>query len=183
MILTERELRDFGTGKKSINFSRTTFEDFSALSPYGEEITIFLSHKHNETKNVDFARKLFEDYTQTRLYIDWLDNDMPQVTTTETAEKLKEKINYSNKFVFLATEGAIASEWCNWELGLGDAYKYPDNIALLPVEKYRDGYGGNEYLKLYPYIEYCDGKGFYLCKRNKYVKINIVKSLDGWLLS
>ena len=108
---------------------------------------------------------------------------MPQVTTTETAEKLKKKIDRSDKFIFLATNGAIESKWCNWELGLGDVYKYPDNIALLPVEGYKGGYIGNEYLKLYPYIEHFNEKGFYLCNRDKYGKINIVKPLDNWLFS
>ena len=180
MILTERELRDFGTGKKSINFSRTVLKSFSALS--SKRINIFLSHKHDEKENVKAARNLFEKYEQVHLYVDWLDNDMPQVPTTETAEKLKKKIDRSDKFVFLATNGAIESKWCNWELGLGDAHKYPDNIALLPAEEYIGGYIGNEYLKLYPYIERIGEREFYLCKRDEYGKSNIIESLDGWLL-
>ena len=55
----------------------------------------------------------------------------------------------------LATNGAVESKWCNWELGFGDAKKFQDNIALFPM-KPKGGsdtlYKGNEYMSIYPYI-------------------------------
>jgi hypothetical protein len=32
-----------------------------------------------------------------------------------------------------AYTNAINSKWFNWELGLGDAAKYKEHIALLPI--------------------------------------------------
>ena len=42
MILTERELRDFGTGKKSINFSRTALEESFSTLLSKRKISFFL---------------------------------------------------------------------------------------------------------------------------------------------
>ena len=57
----------------------------------------------------------------------------------------------------MATEGAIDSKWCNWELGYGDAKKYKDHIAIFPLKKkdsYESSYKGNEYMQIYPSIAY-----------------------------
>jgi len=61
-------------------------------------------------------------------------------------------IHLHHKFILLATEAAINSKWCNWELGLGDAAKYIENIALLPIKKDSTDFSGSEYLEIYPYI-------------------------------
>lgn len=54
------------------------------------------------------------------IYVDWLDPSMPARTCGRTAENIKENIKKYDKFILVATEGAIASKWCNWELGFGD---------------------------------------------------------------
>ncbi len=91
------------------------------------------------------------------VYVDWMDEGMPKVTCALTAKRIKEKIKENDKFILLATEGAINSKWCNWELGLGDAAKYIDNIAILPVVKDQQSYSGSEYLEIYPHIKYENG--------------------------
>ena len=58
-----------------------------------------------------------------------------------------------DKFILLATEGAIASKWCNWELGIGDVHKYYKNMAVMPITNKENGeFSGNEYLQIYPII-------------------------------
>ena len=88
-------------------------------------------------------------------YIDSMDKKMPDETCVETAERIKEVINYSEKFILLATNAAIASKWCNWEVGIADKLKFSsNNMAILPMLEDKDAlYKGNEYLELYPYIE------------------------------
>lgn len=112
------------------------------------------------------------------VYVDWLDEGMPKTTSGETAAKIKKKIKEKDKFILLATEGAISSKWCNWELGFGDAQRYIDHITILPVkENFRD-YSGAEYLQIYPYIYESDSsKGTY------YVKYpdGSLKNLISWL--
>lgn len=120
------------------------------------ETIVFLSHKHNEIKEVKEAIVLLREHGSF-VYVDWLDSSMPPSTNADTAKKLKQRIKQSKKFVLLATEEAISSKWCNWELGIGDGIKTPSNIALLPVSNDYQSYTGSEYLKLYPHIEKIDG--------------------------
>ena len=90
----------------------------------------------------------------------------------------------------LATEGAINSKWCNWELGLGDAVKYINNIAILPVKNDYTAFSGSEYLEIYPYIYEIESYQFFNGSyRNKGIYVvfpavngnNKVISLKDWL--
>lgn len=63
---------------------------------------------------------------------------MPSQTSSETAQKLKQRINRSNKFVLLATPGSIRSIWIPWELGLADGVKGLNKIAILPLVKMKE---------------------------------------------
>jgi hypothetical protein len=112
---------------------------------------IFLSHKHDELENLEGAIS-FLNSQSIQIYVDWLDEGMPKKTCGNTAVRIKEKIKENDKFILLATEGAINSKWCNWELGLGDAAKYINNIAILPVKNDYSDFSGSEYLEIYPYI-------------------------------
>jgi hypothetical protein len=115
------------------------------------EITVFLSHKHDEVEILKDAIALLKRY-EVNIYIDHFDDEMPKNTSGVTAVKLKKKIKDNKKFILLATERAIASKWCNWELGYGDAHKYINNIALLVVKDDNTNWSGSEYLEIYPVI-------------------------------
>ena len=66
----------------------------------------------------------------------------------------------------IGTEGAINSKWCNWELGIGDVHKLKnDNLAVLPIKKNYEDYSGNEYIELYPTIQYENGSTSYMHKQ------------------
>lgn len=122
----------------------------------GKKSSVFLSHKHSEIAQLKRVAFLLEQLNPL-IYVDWLDSSMPQTTCGKTAENIKEKIKKYDKFILVATEGAINSKWCNWELGFGDAHKYAsEKIALFPIRN--DGYdwSGSEYLEIYPVIGYID---------------------------
>ncbi len=110
---------------------------------------IFLSHSHLDKTIVNKISLLF-DKINTELYIDWLDKSLPEETNIETATTIKDKINNSNKFLFLATYHGLRSRWCNWELGVADAMKKNSNLAILPIQSKSGNWKGNEYLQLYP---------------------------------
>ena len=116
------------------------------------ELTIFLSHSHNDE---DLLEDIIAILTKLdiEVYVDLLDEELSYPPSDKTAIKIKEKIKENKKFILLATNDAIASKWCNWELGLGDAAKYIENIALFPVADNSGNWIGNEYLQIYPYIE------------------------------
>lgn len=151
---------------------------------------IFLSHKHDEVKTLHDVIA-FLNAEGVEVYVDWMDEDMPAYTNGETAAKLKQRIKIANKFILIATPGAINSKWCNWELGLGDAAKYIDNIALLPINKSNQNFNGAEYLSIYPYIDYENGYNSYISgkpiEKGYYVRFpqkngsSTIVPLERWL--
>lgn len=150
-FLSETELINFQRSSKS--FSLTLNESLKNYRNESQQFkrTIFLSHKHDEREKLEGAIAFLKNFG-IEIYVDWLDEGMPKTTSGETAERLKMKIRQNDKFILLATEAAIESKWCNWELGLGDAAKFLENIALLPIEKDNKDFSGSEYLQIYPYI-------------------------------
>lgn len=122
-----------------------------------EKTTVFVSHKHDDLQDL---KGFLEKKYNVRVYIDSRDPYMPQITSAQTALKIRERIKSCNKFILLATNGAIESKWCNWELGYGDAQKFKDRIALFPMKPKGaadSAYKGSEYMRIYPYIAYYDG--------------------------
>lgn len=160
---------------KSINDSLSEFRSESRF----DKVTIFLSHKHGETEQLDGAISFLKNFG-VEIYVDWLDEGMPEETSGETATRIKKKIKENRKFILLATEDAIKSKWCNWELGLGDAAKYIEHIALLPVKADYSAYKGSEYLQIYPYIYESNStpNSFFVHFPN-----NTVTGLGNWLKS
>jgi hypothetical protein len=133
-----------------------------------------------------------------KVYIDSMDNSMPDQTSSETALRIKKEIKFCKKFILFATKEAIESYWCNWELGFGDTHKYIENIAIFPMKDAGvadSKYIGNEYLQIYPAIEFRNGttkykssgevitKGYYVCKPKDDSDIRIITPLKKWLNS
>ena len=145
---------------------------------YSYETTVFLSHKHSDRLILENVVAMLKDLGVS-VYVDWNDDGMPSTTSGYTATRIKQKIRECKKFILLATEDAIASKWCNWELGYGDAFRYRDNIAIMPItEKRTSAFSGSEYLQIYPVIksEYSYTLGWY------YVEFNGEKvKLEDWL--
>lgn len=158
-IITVSKLREYRPSLKS--YYQTTS---SILNGFRNETKlfktkIFLSHKHDEVQELEGAISFLKSFG-VDIYVDWLDQGMPKNTCGETAVRIKEKIRENHKFILLATEEAIKSKWCNWELGLGDAAKYIDHIAVLPVRGNYSEFTGSEYLQIYPYIEFLETSAF-----------------------
>lgn len=140
---------------ESLNRSRT-FSESSIRS--GSGTTIFVSHKHSDLDNTEL-RGMLQYLTQKYgiiPYIDCMDPNMPPQTCAETANRIKAVIGACQRFILLATENALKSMWCNWEVGIADKSKYPDDtMAILPLLEMgqdENNYIGNEYLRLYPHI-------------------------------
>ncbi len=186
-------------------FYRGQFDDYkiSDLSPALESVveaysrdsagrerktTVFLSHKHDDLEDLKGVIGWLENKFNVDVYIDSMDKSMPKNTSGETATRIKKKIKDCDKFILLATDAAIESKWCNWELGFGDAKKNSlGNLALFPMKESSssDFYRGNEYLEIYPYIvsqvEYVSPK-YFLKKKKYYVKYQgTLTPLKEWL--
>ena len=187
MIVTESKLRSLTPQVGMVTEARAQTRYFSDSI---HKLSVFLSHKHDELEHLERVRYLLEKL-HTSVYVDWVDPAMQHPTDRKTAEALKDKIKKYDKFIFIASDAAIDSEWCNWEIGFGDAHKYEqDKIALFPIKQDDRKWTGNEYLQLYPSIEYFDGTVRYtdtkeLIPEGLYVKYyynsNIIVPLWQWL--
>lgn len=161
---------------------------------YSNKTKVFLSHKHSDLEELkDFIGFLETNYN-VDVYIDSMDKAMPSTTSEVTANRIKSVIKKCDKFILLATDDAVESKWCNWELGFGDAQKFRDDIAILPIKEigqYDFQYKGKEYMSIYPQIIYYDGSeqytsgarvtpGFY-CGYKDDMGVTIITPLSDWL--
>jgi uncharacterized protein YqiB (DUF1249 family) len=197
MIFEKGHFRSSRIEKSFINESLKETRTFSAKSAYDTKITVFLSHKHKDLEEIKEAAGVIEflEDIGVKVYIDSMDNKMPEQTSGETAARIKDIIKYCDKFILLATEKAIESFWCNWELGIGDVHKFQRHIAILPVKEkgeYNYQYKGNEYLQIYPHIDYEDGTrtytngekipaGYYVAEPRNRDGIRYINPLKTWL--
>lgn len=150
MIIDKSLLESFARSYNSLYETRAQLRTFSV----GKRASVFLSHKHSEQKLVKEVRTILEELNA-EVYIDWQDSGMPNVTSEETATRIKGKINLYDKFILIASQAAIDSKWCNWEIGYADSVKLSnEKMALFPIADIGRRWQGNEYLQLYPYIEY-----------------------------
>lgn len=147
MIITESQINRIYDSIPQHQISERMFTESACRTK------VFLSHKHTDRKDL-FAVKRILERCGAEPYVDWMDSTMQHSTNAQTAASLKGKIRNSNKFILVATDAAINSKWCNWELGLGDAYKYyQGKLALFPIRQDNHAWSGNEYMQLYPIIE------------------------------
>jgi hypothetical protein len=161
-IFTKQEFEAIARKKAGYKFNSVLNESRS-YSKTNALTSVFLSHSHYDKAIVEQAKIFFENLGIS-IYVDWADETMPEKTNGVTAEKIKSKIISNDKFVLLATNSAIISRWCNWEVGIGDTYKlYKDKICILPLSDNMNGWNGNEYLQIYPRIEpvYKENNSFY----------------------
>ncbi len=71
--------------------------------------------------------------------------------------------------------------WCNWEVGIADAFKLSKRkIALFPLADNSGAWNGNEYLQIYPYIQknqrQSGGEGYYVWYPDK-----TWETIEDWL--
>lgn len=164
-------------------------------SQYGvhSKTTVFISHKHDNLDDLKGILGFLQQKYDVSVYIDSQDPAMPPTTSAVTALNIKERIKQCDKFILLATNEAIESKWCNWELGYGDAHKFKKNIALFPMKPKGTNdyeYKGSEYFSIYPYIAYYYGtetytngepiaKGYYVRTQETDGK-NYITPLEDW---
>lgn len=156
-IITESEFRNIAYQNSGTRGLQGFVNESRTFSKTTSTTSIFLSHSHKDKNKVEQAKIFFENLGIS-IYVDWMDSTMPESTSGITATRIKSKIQENEKFVLLATNLAINSKWCNWEVGVGDIYKLSkDNIAILGLADNNRHWNGNEYLQIYPSIEYENG--------------------------
>lgn len=95
----------------------TESRSFSVGTRRATKRTVFLSHKHSDLEDLKGFIGYMERYYSVECYIDADDPGMPEKTSGgETALRIKKMIRNTDMFILLATDNAVASKWCNWEL-------------------------------------------------------------------
>lgn len=148
MILNERILRQAALE------AQRSYESYSYSIPHfdaAENYDLFISHSFKDKNLVTGLYHLFSEAGY-KVYIDWIDDsnlDRKSVTP-DTAAIIKRRIKSSKGAAYIATANSTTSKWCPWELGVSDGMH--DRVCILPVMDY--SFKGQEYLGLYPYLEY-----------------------------
>ena len=140
--------------QSTAKFANPTLQNSTRKSLSGKN-TIFLSHSHQDA-DIIIAAMNFLLSLGVSVYVDWLDEEMPAVTSGETATKIKKKIVSCDRFVVLLSEKSVESKWVPWELGYADGVREINDIAILPIRRnqytYDSAFNGVEYMSLYPVI-------------------------------
>ncbi|MNS30524.1 hypothetical protein D3C72_625590 [compost metagenome] len=177
-IFTKQQFESIARSKAGYSGLRGIVNETRTFSKSTAITSIFLSHSHTDRAIVEQAKVFFENLGIS-IYVDWADETMPERANGVTASRIKSKIHSNDKFVLLATNAAVVSKWCNWEVGIGDTYKlYNKKIALLPLADNSGMWNGNEYLQIYPRIE---KSSLYADSYNVHYPDGSIESLTAWL--
>ena len=125
-------------------------QSFSEAKSIGLQ-TAFLCHSHKD-QNLALGLRNLLLAQGWKVYIDWLDQELPDQPDKNTAIRIRDKMLSHRWFLFLATASSVASRWCPWEIGYADAIKDNDSILLVRTEDDNGRWYGNEYLQLYRQI-------------------------------
>lgn len=180
-ILTKEEFKSLAQREVGSQGLKGYVSESRTYSAATSLTSVFLSHSHKDQDIVEQAKIIFEKLGIS-IYVDWADDEIPVKTNGLTASKIKRKIIQNDKFIFLGTNEAIKSKWCNWEIGIGDSFKYSkDKIAIFGIADNNSHWEGNEYLQIYPRIEYrkykyYDKHGYFVVYPN-----NRTTELTTWL--
>lgn len=165
--------------QKSILLENQNYFFESGDFPDGRSYDIFLSHRYLDKVQVLALVKLFNKH-HFSVYVDWIDDRQlnRKDVNAQTAELLRKRMKQSKCLSYLTTKNITHSKWCPWELGYFDGLKQ-SKCCILPVMEYNSRFDGQEYLGLYPYLEYASfaevdyGCYFYICnpKRTRFIKL------------
>lgn len=147
-----------------------------------ESYDIFISYNFND---ISYAKKIVgllakHNYSA---YADYQDLTLNRNNVSvKTAKHLLLKMKKCKALFYLHSKSATVSKWCPWEVGIFSGIKN-FKCANLPIvdKKYDKLYKHQEYLSLYPYVDYEKNSDdntydFWInCQDGKYV------SLKEWL--
>ncbi|MEO5716648.1 MAG: toll/interleukin-1 receptor domain-containing protein [Luteolibacter sp.] len=137
-FITRAQIQGYQRGVSIANESVGTIQAKAvALNATSAEVTIFLSHSHKDKDLIQPAIAFLRSHGVS-VYVDWMDEGMPDVVSGETAKKIKEKIRQQKKFLVMVTENSKDSRWVPWELGFADPVKGMDHIATFPIAEKSD---------------------------------------------
>lgn len=137
---------------KSQTFTKATMLNESIRKAAISGKKVFLSYRRKDKGHVVPVVHVLQSLG-INVYIDYLDDNLPDTPNSATAAILRGKIKGAQKFILMATPNSGDSKWIPWELGLGDGFIKYENVAILPVTNYSSTWSEQEYYSIYAYIE------------------------------
>jgi len=137
---------------------------------------IFLSHSFRDAPAILMLTFLLEKLGVS-VYVDWIHDPLldRSKVTSDTARIIRERMSRCKSLLYAISSNSVQSSWVQWELGLGDGQKN-GKVAIVPVyqnQEFSPSFFKQEYLGLYPHIEWIDGLFFVIGKQRS--------SLIPWL--
>ncbi len=126
--------------------------DWSKRVEFGS--STFLSHSSKDYASILPAAIGILKRNGANVYIDANDPSLLQLSLTETAMMLRDRINECKRFIVLVSENSYKSLWIPWELGYADGRKDELDIAIFPYVPTHSAveWLGQEYLGCYARI-------------------------------
>lgn len=178
MILTEGIIR--AAARDAADRSFGVFLESTVRFDASQKYDLFISHSFSDKELVSGLYELFQRAGY-KVYIDWIEDQGLNrfLVTSETASTIKTRIKASKGMAYISTNNSSSSKWCPWELGVADGMK--DRVCIFPIMY--SSFKGQEYLGLYPYLEYEMNSGtgkydFWIYNQNDRSK---VVNLHSWL--
>lgn len=113
---------------------------------------VFLSYRRRDVAYVKPIVKLLKSLG-IAIYIDYLDDKLPNPPDYTTAAVLRSSLIKCQKFILLATPNSKDSNWMPWELGLGDGHTGYENTIIFPLLDNEIYWTEREFYKIYGYIK------------------------------
>lgn len=151
--LVRNVARSLTAGSRS-GSAGVVLEERRKLAEQASTFDIFLSHAREDAEIVLGVVGLLDLLGKT-VYVDWISDvqlDRSRVTPLH-ADVLRSRMRSSASLLYLTTANSVQSVWMPWELGYFDGHK-PSHVAILPVVESGVGFEGQEFLGLYPVMEY-----------------------------
>lgn len=126
-----------------------------------ESFDVFLCHSINDAELVHGAKRILEERGLS-VYVDWMvDPQMNRSSVSaETARILRSRLDKSKSLLYLYSNNSTRSRWMPWELGYFDGSN--GTVGVLPIVPTSGqlDFSKEEYLGLYPKIEFSDASIF-----------------------
>lgn len=163
--------------------TRLLYENYSYHSDTtASSYDVFISYSWNDRSYADKIVQLLKKCGYS-VYIDFNDHALKynHIASQETAKHLLNEMNKCKCLLYLHSKNSALSKWCPWEVGVFSGIKNFKCANLPLTEGYNENFKNQEYLDIYPYVEYEKIAGtekydFWVCESStKYV------SLGRWI--
>ncbi|WP_429948449.1 toll/interleukin-1 receptor domain-containing protein [Enterococcus sp. AZ101] len=158
MIITKSFLKTESEKRNITNFSqKKILSENLAIKSVNKNYDVFISHSFLDKDLVLTLVRLFNEAGYS-VYVDWIEDielDRSNVTK-KTATLVRSRISQSKSLAYIATTNISNSKWCPWELGIADGM-LNEKASILPILDNGSNFNGQEYLGIYPHIDYQKG--------------------------